>query len=76
VNNGVAQVTVFEASAMRADALATALTVLGPYDGLDLARAMNLCAHFLIRTADGLREAYTPAYAAMMDDEATASTDQ
>lgn len=76
VNNGVAQVTVFEASAMRADALATALTVLGPNDGLDLARAMNLCAHFLIRTQDGLREAYTPAYAAMMDDEATASPDQ
>lgn len=69
VDNGVAQVTVFDALAMRADAFATALTVLGPKDGLELASALGLAAHFLIRSDDGISEAYTPAYAAMMDDE-------
>ena len=68
VANGLAQVTVFDASAMRADAFATALTVLGPQDGLDLATAMGLTAHFLLRSDKGLSELYTPAYAAMMDE--------
>lgn len=70
VANGLAQVTVFDASAMRADAFATALTVLGPVDGPELAEAMGLAAHFVERTAQGLVERLTPAYAAMMEDEA------
>lgn len=70
VDNGLAQVTVFDASAMRADALATGLTVLGPFDGPELAAAMGLAAHFVERTPRGLVERMTPAFAAMMDDEA------
>ena len=70
VANGLAQVTVFEASAMRADALATALTVLGPFDGPELAEAMGLAAHFIERTERGLVERMTPAYTAMMEEEA------
>ena len=69
VNNGVAQVTVFDASAMRADALATALTVMGAAEGLELATAYGLCAHWVERTAVGLVEHMTPAFAAMMDEE-------
>ncbi len=68
VDNGLAQVTVFDASAMRADALATALTVLGPVEGLELAAALGLAAHFTERTPDGLVERMTPAFAAMLDD--------
>lgn len=70
VDNGLAQVTVFDASAMRADALATALTVLGPFDGPEFADAMGLAAHFVERTPRGLVERMSPAFAAMMDDEA------
>lgn len=70
VDNGLAQVTVFDASAMRADALATALTVLGPFDGPEFAEAMGLAAHFVERTPRGLVERMSPAFAAMMDDEA------
>lgn len=68
VDNGLAQVTVFDASAMRADALATALTVLGPIEGPELAEALGLAAHFTARTSDGLTERMTPAFAAMLDD--------
>ena len=68
VDNGLAQVTVFDASAMRADALATALTVLGPIEGPELAEALGLAAHFTERTPDGLIERMTPAFAAMLDD--------
>lgn len=70
VSNGVAQVTVFDALAMRADTLATAFTVLGPDAGLDMASAMGVAAHFILRTESGLSERYSPAYAAMMEDEA------
>ncbi|MBD3820271.1 MAG: FAD:protein FMN transferase [Brevundimonas diminuta] len=68
VDNGLAQVTVLDASAMRADALATALTVLGPIEGPELAEALGLAAHFTERTPDGLIERMTPAFAAMLDD--------
>jgi len=71
VNNGLASVTVFHASAMQADALSTALTVMGPYEGLDYAMAVGLAAHFVQRTERGLIETMTPAFAAMMDDAGT-----
>ncbi|WP_292052030.1 MULTISPECIES: FAD:protein FMN transferase [unclassified Brevundimonas] len=70
LDNGLAQVTVFHASAMMADALATAFTVLGPRDGPELATAMGIAVHFIERTADGPVEHMTPAYAAMMEEEA------
>ena len=44
VRNGVASVTVLHADCMQADALATALTVLGETEGLDLARRHGLAA--------------------------------
>ncbi len=70
VDNGLAQVTVFDASAMRADALATALTVMGPYDGPEYAEACGIAAAFVERTPRGLVERLTPAYRAMMDEGA------
>ncbi len=69
VDNGLAQVTVFHASAMMADAWATALTVLGPLEGPQMAEAHGLAAHFVERADPGLVERMTPAFAAMMDEE-------
>ena len=54
---------------MRADALATALMVLGPYDGPEFAEAMGVAACFVERTPRGLVERMSPAFAAMMDQE-------
>ncbi|ADL00438.1 FAD:protein FMN transferase [Brevundimonas subvibrioides] len=70
VANGVASVTVFHASAMLADAWATALTVSGPEQGLALARAHGIAAQILTRTSEGVTEVLSPAFAAMLDDEA------
>ena len=44
---------------MQADALATALTVLGETEGLDLARRHGLAALFILREAGGFRLAAT-----------------
>lgn len=68
VDNGLASVTVLHASAMMADAYATALTVMGPVDGPEYAEAIGLAAHFVARTEAGLVESLTPAFAAMMDE--------
>ena len=55
-------------SAMRADAYATALTVMGPFDGPEYAEAVGLAALFVERTPRGLVERMTPALAAMMEE--------
>ncbi len=68
VNSNLTSVTVLHASAMMADAYATALTVMGPFDGPDYAEAAGLAAHFVERTERGPVERMTPAFAAMMDD--------
>ena len=69
VDNGVTSVTVFHASAMIADAWATALTVLGPDAGPATAEAYDLAAQMVVRTADGMVEHLTPAFVAMMDED-------
>ena len=48
-DNGVALVTVVHPSAARADALATAITVLGPADGMELARRLDLAVAIVVR---------------------------
>ena len=69
IDNGVTSVTVFHASAMTADAWATALTVLGTDEGLALAQAYGLAAQIVARTEDGVIERLTPAFVAMMDED-------
>ena len=66
VENGVASVTVLASTAMYADAMATALTVMGPEDGPAYAEALNIAAAFVVRTGDGLIETVSPAFAAML----------
>lgn len=63
VANGITSVSVIHASCMKADVHATAITVLGPEDGLAYATRHNLAA--LIVMDDG-RELLTPALAAML----------
>jgi len=70
VENGVASVTVLAETAMYADAMATALTVMGPEEGPAYAEAMNIAAAFVVRTEGGLTETVTPAFAAMLSEGA------
>jgi thiamine biosynthesis lipoprotein len=60
-------VTVIEREAMRADAWATALTVMGAKHGLAFATQHNLAARFVSRGQHGLEETMTPAFQQYLD---------
>ncbi|MFN3669055.1 MAG: FAD:protein FMN transferase [Brevundimonas sp.] len=70
VDNGVASVTVLAGTAMYADAMATALTVMGPEEGPAYAGAMNIAAAFVVRAEGGVVEIVTPAFTAMLSEGA------
>jgi thiamine biosynthesis lipoprotein len=53
ISHALASVTVIDSDAMRADAWATALDVLGPEEGFALAEEQGLAAYFIVREKDG-----------------------
>jgi len=59
VSHGLAAVTVVSESAAYADAMATALLVLGPKEGLELAENLGLAGYFLVRGGQGIQEKTT-----------------
>jgi thiamine biosynthesis lipoprotein len=66
ISNGLASVTVVAPECAYADAMATALIVLGPERGLALAQRLGLPTLFIVReAAGGLRDLATPAFAAL-----------
>lgn len=68
VLNGIASASVMHRSTMFADAWATALTVLGPEDGTDLARRAGLAAR-LVWVKDGVAvEWLSPELERMLDE--------
>lgn len=66
INNGVAAVSVLHAECMAADALSTALTVLGADAGLAWANDRHLAARFLLRRGARLEERCSHAWRAML----------
>ena len=63
VAHALASVSVIDTLCVRADAVATALEVLGPDDGYDLAVEQNWAVLLLIRQRDGrYRERMSPAF--------------
>ena len=62
VTHNLASVSVLSETAMEADALATALMVLGPDQGFELAQQEKLAALFIIKSNDGFEEKNTSAY--------------
>ena len=62
ITHKLASVTVLHPSAMTADAMATALLVLGPERGSELALEKNLAALFLVREKDSFVEIMTPQF--------------
>lgn len=66
VEHASAAVTVIAGDAMRADAWATALTVMGAETGFAFARQRDLAARFLVRGDDGLQERMTPRFEACL----------
>ncbi len=69
VEHGVAAVTVLHAECMIADALATAMTVMGLEAGMQYAKQLHAAARFVVREENGFRTYMSPAFLAMMDDD-------
>jgi thiamine biosynthesis lipoprotein len=62
VRHRLVSVTVIAPTAMQADALSTALMVLGPDDGWALAEREKLAALFILRDGDGFTEVASSAF--------------
>lgn len=62
VTHGLAAVTVVHPSAAYADAIATAILVLGPEAGSSLAYKLNVAAYMLVRKDDDFYEIRSPAF--------------
>lgn len=62
VQHKLATVSVLAPSCMRADALATALLVMGPDEGYNWANENSVAALLIERTPEGFRERRTPAW--------------
>jgi thiamine biosynthesis lipoprotein len=74
ISHNLASVSVIHASCMTADALATALGVLGPEEGFDLAEQGAIPAYFLVRVADGVfEERETSVWSALIENSPSAS---
>ncbi len=68
LRNGVASVSVLHASCMRADAYATALSVMGVEAGLAFAARADIAAVITARREGALTEHFSPRAAAMLED--------
>ena len=67
VTHALASVTVVDEMAFRADALATALLVLGPEEGLALANNEGLAVLMLIRANGGFEERRSAAFTSLRE---------
>ena len=68
VAHDLVSVTVLDPSTARADALTTALIVMGPDKGFEFAENHGISAMFIIRHADVFTEKYTGAFEACLID--------
>ncbi|RBW42757.1 FAD:protein FMN transferase ApbE [Psychromonas sp. B3M02] len=62
INHKLVSVTVIDESSMVADGLATAITVLGPEDGLEFATKLKQPVFLLTKQGDGFIESFTPEF--------------
>ncbi|MBR7799875.1 FAD:protein FMN transferase [Undibacterium fentianense] len=68
VQHGLAAVTVLHPECMIADALATAISVLGPDAGMRYAERLNVAARLIVRENSGIQVHLSPALTAMLDE--------
>lgn len=66
IDNAIRSVSVIHQTCMDADALSTALGVLGPLTGPEFALKHDLAAYFVVDDGAGLREILSPKFEAML----------
>jgi thiamine biosynthesis lipoprotein len=66
ITHQLASVTVIADSAMTADALATALNVMGDERGYTFAVEHDMAAYFIYRDAEAFEWRYTPAFSSYL----------
>lgn len=66
VNHELASVSVVANSTMAADALSTALMVLGPDDAMAFAQKHKVAAYMILKSGKSLKEAYSDAFAPLL----------
>ncbi len=72
ISHDLASVSVLHASCMTADALATAVEVLGPVEGVALATSHDIPALFLVRMDDGsFEELRSPMWSVLIENSAS-----
>ena len=67
MTHDAAAVTVIRDTAAEADALATALLVMGPDEGLTFAQSGDIAAYFLLRVDPGVEVRMTPGFEALVN---------
>lgn len=67
VTHNLASVTIITERAAFADAMATALLVLGPEEGMQLAVREEFAAYFQLRLEEGFAERMSPAFEALVE---------
>ena len=73
IRHALASVTVVHRDAAHADALATALNVLGPDAGMERARRHGLAVLMIVRAGDGFEVRTSPAFDALRRPDASAT---
>ena len=66
ITHKLASITILSDTTMKADALATALMVLGSEQGFELAEQQNIAALFIIKTDDGFEEKASSSFVARL----------
>lgn len=66
ITHKLASISILSATTMEADALATAINVLGPIEGYKLAEQQKIAALFIIKTEQGFEEKATTAFASFL----------
>ncbi|MEH6556672.1 MAG: FAD:protein FMN transferase [Oceanicoccus sp.] len=67
IDHSLASVTVIADTSAYADALATALTVMGPEKGLQMATEQGIAVYMIIKTGDGFVDKYSDAFGSYLD---------
>ena len=69
ITHKLASVTILHKSAATADALATAINVMGPVKGIEFAEKHQIAAYMIVKTDDGFAEVLSSQFEELIDKE-------